>query len=477
MNSSLFVRNFVIYALVICLGFGILGSAFVYRVNQFAVEEKRDQLSDAADRAVQSTSTYFELEDSDDWKDKFNSSYRVSMHMIAKDCDGTLLVGDAEGGLLFIATKEGCYSQLNNGLQLPPEAMNNVLQEGSYSQSSNFYGFLSDTNYVLGRTVTCGDSVAGVVFTCVPAQSTEQLFLNLSRVFILMTLVVLLLTLLATIMVTHSTVRPLREIASAARKFAQGDFSARAKLPKRQDELYDMTIAINRMAEAMQNTEETRRGLIASVSHDLRTPMTTIAGFVDGILDGTIKPEKQEYYLRIISDEVKRLSRLANSLLTMSRLESGGEDKTIFDSSEMVRRIIIGFEQQLKAKRIQLELDIPETLPIKAEHDSFFQAVYNLVDNAVKFTPEDGSITIYLAEQTGKLQFNIVNTGSEIPKEKQKHIFDRFYKGDTSRNRNSTGSGLGLYITRTVVQRHGGDIYVRSEDGRTEFCFTVPLNR
>ena len=286
----------------------------------------------------------------------------------------------------------------------------------------------------------------------------------------------LLLTLLATILVTRSTVRPLKEIAFAARRFTQGDFSARARLPRRQDELYDMTISFNRMAEAMQNTEETRRGLIASVSHDLRTPMTTIAGFVDGILDGTIKPEKQEYYLRIISDEVKRLSRLANSLLTMSRLESGGEERTVFDSSEMIRRIIIGFEQQLKEKKIRLELDLPETLTLKAEHDSFFQAVYNLVDNAVKFTPAGGSITIYLEEKNGKLQFNIVNTGSEIPREMQKHIFDRFYKGDTSRSRNSTGSGLGLYITRTVIQRHGGDIYVRSGEGRTEFCFTVPRN-
>ena len=197
--NSLFIRNFVIYALVICLGFGILGSAFVYRVNRFALEEKQAQLTDAADRAVQSTSTYFELEGSDDWKDKFNTSYRVSMHMIAKDCDGTILVGGRDGDLLFIATRDGCYSQLDNGLQLPPAALEAVLQEGSYTQSSNFYGFLAEVNYVMGRTVEDGGEILGVVFTCVPAQSTEQLFLNLSRVFILMTLIVLLLTLLATI--------------------------------------------------------------------------------------------------------------------------------------------------------------------------------------------------------------------------------------------------------------------------------------
>ena len=239
-----------------------------------------------------------------------------------------------------------------------------------------------------------------------------------------------------------------------------------------------MTMGFNSMAESMQNTEETRRELIASVSHDLRTPMTTIAGFVDGMLDGTIKPEKQAYYLKIISDEIKRLARLANSMLAVSRLESGRElEKSVFDVSEMVRRIIIGFEQKLTEKRIEVELDIPENQNIKAEHDSFFQAVYNLMDNAVKFTDVGGTITVYMAENAGKLQFNIINTGSEIPPEKLRFIFDRFFKGDTSRNRNSTGSGLGLYITKTVIKQHGGDIFVRSNENKTEFCFTIPVNK
>ena len=126
---------------------------------------------------------------------------------------------------------------------------------------------------------------------------------------------------------------------------------------------------------------------------------------------------------------------------------------------------------------IEVELDIPENQTIKAEHDSFFQAVYNLFDNAVKFTEEGGTITVYMAAVNGRLQFNIINTGSQIPQDKIKFVFDRFYKGDTSRNRNSSGSGLGLYITKTVVKQHGGDIFVRSNDNKTEFCFTIPLNR
>lgn len=476
--KSLFARNFLIYALVIVLGFTVLGSAFIYQVNRFSMEEKQQQLSDASHRAAQSTLAYFQMRDGADWQDKFNANYRVAMNMLAADCGGTIFVGDEEGKLLFIANSDGCYSQEQTGLMLPTVAMQELLDSGTCTQKSTFYGYLSAVSYVMGKVVRdTRDRSVGVVFVCVPAQSTAALFLNLSRVFILMTITVLLLTLIATIVVVRNMVKPMKDMAVAARRFAAGDYSARAPLPRHQDELYDMTMSFNSMAESMQNTEETRRELIASVSHDLRTPMTTIAGFVDGILDGTIKPERQSHYLQIISDEIKRLSRMANSMLAVSRLESSRElERTVFDVSEMVRRIIIGFEQKLTEKHIEVELDIPESLNLKAEHDSFFQAVYNLLDNALKFTPEGGRITVYMAENAGKLQVNILNTGSPIPPEKLRFIFDRFYKGDTSRNRNSTGSGLGLYITKTVIKQHGGDIFVRSDQEKTEFCFTIPLN-
>ncbi len=477
--KSLFARNFLIYALVIVLGFTVLGSAFIYQVNRFSLEEKQQQLNDTAVRASDSTLSYFQLREGAGWQDKFNASYRVAMHILATDCGGTIFVGDDAGKLLFIANSDGCYSQEQTGLMLPTIAVQDLLADGLFSQNSTFYGYMSAISYVVGKVVTdqAGQQV-GVIFVCVPAQSTAALFLDLSRVFILLTIGVLLLTLIATIVVVRNMVKPMKDMAVAARKFAAGDYSARAPLPKYQDELYDMTMSFNSMAESMQNTEETRRGLIASVSHDLRTPMTTISGFVDGILDGTIKPEKQDHYLRIISDETKRLGRLANSMLAVSRLENGRElDKTVFDLSETVRRIIISFEQKLTEKRIEVELDIPEAQMIKAEHDSLFQAVYNLVDNAMKFTDVGGTITIYMAENAGKLQFNIINTGSPIPPDKIKFIFDRFFKGDSSRNRNSSGSGLGLYITKTVIKQHGGDIFVRSNEQKTEFCFTIPLGR
>lgn len=479
MKTSLFARNFMIYAMVIVLGFTLLGSSFIYQVNRFSGEETQQQLNDTMQQAWASTQAYFQLRDNADWNDKFNASYRVALNMLSRDSGGTIFVGDETGKLLFIANEDGCFSQEQTGLMLPTVAMQDLMSDGIYTQNATFYGYLSAMHYILGQIVTDGAGApVGVVFVCVPSQTQAELFLKLSRVFILLTITVLLLTLIATILVVRNMVRPLKNMAVAARKFAAGDLSARAPLPKYQDELYDMTTSFNSMAESMQNSEEARRGLIASVSHDLRTPMTTIAGFVDGILDGTIKPDRQEHYLRIISAEIKRLARMANSMLAVSRLENGRElEKTSVDISEMVRRIVISFEQKLNEKKLEVELDIPERQNIKVEHDSVFQAVYNLMDNAVKFTEPGGTITVYMAESGGKLQFNIINTGSEIPPDKLKFVFDRFYKGDTSRNSNSTGSGLGLYITKTVIKQHGGDIFVRSGDGKTEFCFTLPLTR
>lgn len=324
--KSLFAKNFFIYAMVIVLSFAILGSTFIYQVNHFAMEEKQSQLTETSARAVQTTATLYTSRRSTDWREEFTRIYLVSMRQLAADCDGVIFVGDAEGNLDFIATSVNCYTQ-ENGV-LPKLAVTSLEQNGSYMEHNNFYGFLSEDYYISGTLV---ESVPGttdaMVFVAVPASSTTSLFRQLSTTFIFFTTVVLALTLVATVVVVRSTVRPLKQIADAARSFGRGDYTVRVPLPERQDELYDLAVSFNSMAASMENVEMTRRGLIASVSHDIRTPMTTIAGFVDGILDGTIKPDRQEHYLRIISDEVKRLARLANSMLTVSRLEAGGVQK------------------------------------------------------------------------------------------------------------------------------------------------------
>jgi len=479
--KSLFWKNFVIYALVIVISFSVLSGAFIIQTSRFSLKEKESSVERTVDRAVESTLTYLEIKQLvrsilPGWGGQYEQSYRVNMEQLASDIGGIIFVSDTSGELLYVATDHGCYPQM--GGSVPQKASGSVSDTGSYSGTDTFGGYFSTMHFVRGKAVKAKDgSNMAMIFVSIPANTTAELFMNLRTTFAVMILVVLLMTLVVTLLVVRTTVKPLKQIADTASSFARGDFSVRVPLPKPQDELYEMTRSFNQMADALENMEENRRELIASVSHDLRTPMTTIAGFVDGILDGTIKPEKQAYYLNIISEEVKRLSRLANSMLQASRYEASDAviPKTTFDISEMLRRIVISFQQKLDDKKVDLQLDIPDSLAVSADRDGMFQVVYNLVDNAVKFADQGGKVTVYLSNRGGTVQFNIVNTGSEIEPEQLKHIFERFYKGDRSRQTSRAGAGLGLYIVKTIINRHGGDVVARSGNGKTEFCFTVPI--
>ena len=480
--KSLFAKHFAINAMVMVFSFVVLGGLFLLQVNRFAAEEKQDILDSALDKAVESTVSYIQLRVDMEGNiavntvDRVYKMYKTNITQIAEESDSTVITCESNGAILFVADKEG-FVEHSDGETVPQKIINSIGDNRIYSGVSNLGGHLGESSFVAGtkREIIKGESL--YIFVAVPATGNLDLFNKLSQYFVIMTFGVLLVTLFVTIIVVRQTVKPLRQMAHAARRFARGEYSVRVPLPKYKNELYELAASFNNMAESVENVETTRRGLVANVAHDLRTPMTTIAGFVDGMIDGTIKPDKQEYYLRIVSDEVKRLSRMASSILETSRLESGEKalNYTNFDISETVRRIIIGFEQKLSEKNIDLDLDIPDRLNIYADHDAMFQVIYNLVDNALKFIDINGKLTIVVAEKNGRLNFNISNTGAEIPEENRKYIFDRFFKGEKSRTDSRSGSGLGLYIVKTIVNRHGGDVEVSSANNTTEFHFNVPV--
>ena len=477
--KGLFFRNFIIYAIVICVSFAALGSTFVYQINGFALQEKMNMLSDTTSRAAESTVLFLESSSDTGQIQPAARLYRSTMTQLAEENEATIFVTDQHGEMLLVATREGCYNQ--RGGFVPTKAVQTVMQNGSYYEISDLGGYLSGSHFVSGTIAAlpganATDEPEILVFAAISSESTLIFFVNIMSTFLLMTGIVLSLTLIVTYFVTWNQVRPLKVMAAASRRFARGDHSTRIPLPRQRNEVYEMAASFNNMADAIEQNQNMQRDLIANVSHDLRTPMTTIGGFVDGILDGAIPPDKQEQYLRIVSEEIKRLSRLANSMVTMSKMESAEElIKAPFDMSEMVIRIALGFEQKINDKRIELDLEIPDTCPVNGNHDALFQVVYNLFDNALKFVDEGGELKILMQVKSGRLQFNIRNTGSEIDPESLKHIFDRFYKSDRSRGQNPHGSGLGLYIAKTIIGRHGGDIYARSGDGKTEFCFEIPI--
>ncbi|MEG1044241.1 MAG: HAMP domain-containing sensor histidine kinase, partial [Oscillospiraceae bacterium] len=245
------------------------------------------------------------------------------------------------------------------------------------------------------------------------------------------------------------------------------------------DEIDRLAMAFNNMASSLATLESTRRSFIANVSHELKTPMTTISGFIDGILDGTIPPEKHNHYLHIVSDEVKRLSRLVRSMLNIARIEAGemSINPSGFDVNDLICRTVFIFEQAIETKNLEIKgLDVDKIM-VEGDNDLIHQVVYNLIENAVKFVNQDGYIEfIYdTNREGGKTYIGIKNSGEGFSKEEMPKLFDRFYKTDKSRSLDKNGVGLGLHIVRSIINLHNSDIMVKSVKGEyCEFGFDLP---
>jgi len=297
--------------------------------------------------------------------------------------------------------------------------------------------------------------------------------------FIISATVVLFVAFICTYFLIGRMVRPLRKMADATRAFANGDFSVRVPV-EGVDEIGVLAASINEMATSLAELEMSSRSFTANVSHELKTPMTTIGGFVDGILDGTIPEEKHRHYLTIVSEEIKRLSRLVKAMLQLAKIEAG-ERQIIanqFDIHDTVIQTVFAFEQVIESKDLEIRgLDVDKIM-VEADEDLIHQVVYNLVDNAVKFTNQGGYIEFEFNGDDKMIYVAVRNSGDGIPENELNKLFDRFYKTDRSRSLDKNGVGLGLYIVRTVIGLHGGEIRARSKQGEfTEFEFSIPLSR
>ena len=267
------------------------------------------------------------------------------------------------------------------------------------------------------------------------------------------------------------------EISHVTRQYTEGDFAARVNLQEH-DALYPFGCTLNRMAEFIEQNETTRRNFVANVSHELRTPMTTIGGFADGILDGTIPPEQERRYIKIIAEEIHRLRTLVNSMLNLTKFEAGEMQLRIsqVDIAKLLIKTVLMFEKRISDKHVEVEGLEDASLVVKADEDLMFQVLYNLIENAVKFVNEGGTIRFAMRTEKDIAYIEIRNTGEGLKDDELPKIFDRFYKTDTSRSKDKTGLGLGLSIARKIVHLHQGHIVVKSVRGEyTSFEVQIPV--
>ena len=362
---------------------------------------------------------------------------------------------------------------------MPQTVINALETNGEYEGVSTLSNVYRTRQYAVALPVRGeGDLLVGAVIAVSPAEALTALYGDILRMFLISAIVVSVISFVVIYFVTATMVNPLRQMLAATEAFAKGDFSVRVPV-EGDDEIATLASAFNTMATSLALMETTRRSFTANVSHELKTPMTTIGGFIDGILDGTIPPEKQNHYLRIVSGEVQRLSRLVRNMLTLSQIEAGERKivPTDVEITELVTRTLLGFEQRLEEKHIEVEGLDTERQWVLADADLVQQVVYNLIDNAVKFVDEGGTLSFDFYPENENIMVAVRNSGTGVLPEEIPKLFDRFYKSDRSRSLDKNGVGLGLAICKTIMNIHNGEIFVRSEPGRyTEFVIGLPAD-
>ena len=269
--------------------------------------------------------------------------------------------------------------------------------------------------------------------------------------------------------------RPLTELANAAKRLAQGDMSVKVRVYA-DDEIGEVSRAFNSMVDALQTMEEQRKGFVANVSHELRSPITSIAGYLQGMLDGTIPREEHQKYMQVVYDETQRLTRLIRDLLDLSRIESGNVpmNPVDFNINELMRRVLIKYEGRLDEKNMEVEAEFAdEPCMVHADMDRIEQVVSNLVDNAIKFCGQYGKLTLETRWVGDLCTVTVADDGAGIDEKDLPHVFDRFYTVDKAHTAGK-GTGLGLYIVKQILLQHGHDITVESVKGEgTRFAFQL----
>ena len=475
MRHSIYYRNFLAIALIVLISFTLLGGLSTAWSYRRSMSEKRAMMKSTlleTARYVTNQHIYNNIELSD-------LSLSMWLAMTSGVSGFDLLVTDADGVVGSCSDMES--EHLGNRV---PEPMLRSVSSGDYLVRLSSLGQIYPAiRQVVGTPLTSttdGESYTfGYLFVSSDTAAFRQEWQRFSSVFVLIALNVMVLTFAISIFAAKKQAEPLNEIASAARRFARGDFAARVEDFGRQDEISQLAQAFNAMADTLEGSETLRREFIANLSHELKTPMTVIAGFAEGLLDGTIPPEKSARYLTVISSETRRLSRLVKRMLDMSTIQSTNQDSVLegsFDVSEVVRLALLSLDGKIEERRLDIEAKLPEEPMItRGDGDSIMQVVYNLIDNAIKFSKTRGLIGIELWKQGSRAYVSVENRGETIPDDELPHIFDRFHKADKSRSADREGVGLGLYIVKTILDNHNEDIFVTSENGVTRFMFSLTI--
>ena len=475
--QGLYWRQMFVTAGMVLLTLLLLGASFFSLSYNYARGQKSEEIMAKARVMSQLSINYLENRRYMDIEDlRSDPDFQQLATFAAIVSDVHFMICDTEGHVLLTTdqTLEGKV------ITMPESMSREILEKGASARRDSLGGLYESRRFVVGVPAVNPETqeVVGEVYGVSTTSSLDSMWQGFIGLFFMTAFVVLMISFMASSITTMRQVQPIREMVQATRRYAEGDFDIRMNDYGRGDEIGELAASFNAMAEYLQQTERQRREFIANISHELKTPMTTIAGYTDGILDGTIPPEREKQYLQIISDESRRLSRMVRRMLDVSQLQAIDPLKSgsHFDICESMRRVLISMEKKITDRDLDVDADIPEEpILVLGDNDMITQVIYNLLENATKFA-RSGS-TLYLGVTTidGKARVTVRNLGDTIPAEELPLLFERFHKSDKSRSEDKDGVGLGLYIVKTILEQHKEKINVTSENGVTTFTFSLAM--
>lgn len=475
MRNNLFRRQFLLTAGLILLSFILLAASFTALSYRYMVREKKESMEENASYAASMTQVILQR-----GFDPAEDAFPIYGPALSHISDSDLVLCDASGTVLrYIA--DGADDLDYVGSTISSDVTSQMIQNGIYSGMSDL-GIYSGVHFAAGAPIFLqtgqGDSMQYFIFMTASATDLVVLWKSLATLFFFVAVIVMCVACIACSIFSMQQVKPLREMADAVRRFGMGEYDVRVDDTGHKDEIGDLASAFNAMADSLANSEKRRQEFVANISHELKTPMTTISGFTNGILDGTIPPEKVNDSLQVISSETARLSRLVRRMLDVSALQAreSVQSQVEFDISETMVQVMISLEGKIKNRQLDMDVHIPDD-PVRVwgDPDGITQVCYNLLDNAAKFAAPGTAIAVTITTKGTKAYISVKNQGETIPPDELNMIFDRFHKSDRSRSIDKEGVGLGLYIVKTILNNHKENITVTSKDGVTEFIFTLTL--
>ena len=454
----------IIFTIIILITF-----AMTFLLNNYVTDEKYDAAINAS-KTIEGLTATLAIDNYDARSVYF---YNSSLATISQVLDSDITVIDNTGEV---------FASTNRTKNVSAEYIASVLSGKTITERGRFVSHHGERVYIIGVPLKYNNKIIGGVFFNTEIPKMKDSLYGFLVMVLIACIIALVIAFILIFLHARQMTHPLRELNKAVLEIASGNFKKRLDTGK--DEIGQLSSSFNYMASSLEKLEDMRAEFVSDISHELRTPMTSISGFVGGILDGTIPPEKEKEYLEIVYNESKRLSKLTNDMLEMSKMNSSAYklDVVSFDICELIRLCIIQLEQKISDANLLLNINMPENkLMVLADKNSVQRVIINLLDNAIKFSYKKTTITISVIKKSTKVYVSVGNLGIGIEQKDLENIFDRFYKTDKSRSNDKTGAGLGLSMVKKIINLHKQNIWVESIDAGnnakyTKFTFTLELS-